>query len=104
MTAAVFDFKAIKAALPSIIEGGDNHYPVAQPMAVDVTEHHFAWEGYGPAVSVDDNGGLVVGPIEGELLGHTCSDGHVWTYDAAESEWFTVNEWGVRSTSFTRPT
>jgi hypothetical protein len=86
MTAAVFDFKAIKAALPSIIEGGDNHYPVAQPMAVD------------------DNGGLVVGPIEGELLGHTCSDGHVWTYDAAESEWFTVNEWGVRSTSFTRPT
>jgi hypothetical protein len=93
MTAAVFDFQAIKAALPSVLE--EPMIPVAQPMAVNT-------EGMTLREALDAIAGQAV-PIDGELLGHICSDGHVWNYDAAENEWVTVNEWGVKSTSFTRP-
>jgi hypothetical protein len=94
MPSIVDDFKAIHEAA-MLLEGGDDHYGVAQPMAVNT-------EGMTLREALDAFAGQAA-PIEGELLSHICSDGHAWNYDSSENEWFTVNEWGVKSTSFTRP-
>jgi hypothetical protein len=104
----VFDFKAIKSKLPSIIEGGDNHYPVAQPMAVEVTGQVVGEPNVLPVnVSVDANGDLVVAEdyshVYGDFSGLTGSDGRAWTYNSYEDRWEHRPQDGSLIVSFVRP-
>jgi hypothetical protein len=98
----VFDFKAIKAALPSVIEGGDNHYPVAQPMAVETTgvsASHTHTIGLPSA----GEGSIDYSHVYGDHMGFTGHDGRAWFYNAYEDRWEHRPQDGSIVVSFVRP-
>jgi hypothetical protein len=115
MTAAVFDFKAIRAALPSVIEGGDNHYPVAQPMAVNteitgqvVGESHMVGEFYADysgsdVTSAEESARLAEFYAGSVTTAFTGSDGRAWSYNAYEDRWEHRPQDGSIVVSFVRP-
>jgi hypothetical protein len=100
----VDDFKSIKQAA-RLLNGGDDHYSVAQPMAVntEITGQVILDPGHTHPVPVDNESSIDYSHVYGDFSGLTGQDGRAWTYNSYEDRWEHRPADGSLIVSFVRP-